>query len=93
MQVPGPLRPRQHSFSPWQVTQALGPYLTSLRLTGWNSPSLKDTKDGTSATVAGKEFQKGNVLGKKQNLKQSVACVLWFKVGKIAMYVTICKSI
>ena len=37
-----------------------------------DSPSLKDTKEGASATVAGREFHKGTVRGKKLNLKNSV---------------------
>ena len=36
------------------------------------SPSLKDTKEGVSATVAGREFHKGTVRGKKLDLKHSV---------------------
>ena len=37
-----------------------------------DSPSLKDTKEGASATVAGREFHKGTVRGKKLDLKHSV---------------------
>ena len=37
-----------------------------------DSPFLKDTKEGTSAVTAGREFHKGIVRGKKLNLKQSV---------------------
>ena len=37
-----------------------------------DSPSLKDTKEGASAVIAGREFHKGIVRGKKLNLKQSV---------------------
>ena len=37
-----------------------------------DSPSLKDTKEGASATVAGGEFHKGTVRGKKLDLKHSV---------------------
>ena len=37
-----------------------------------DSPFLKDTSEGASATEAGREFQSGTVRGKKLNLKESV---------------------
>ena len=37
-----------------------------------DNPSLKDTKEGVSATRAGSEFHNGTVRGKKLNLKDSV---------------------
>ena len=40
------------------------------------SPFLKDTKEGASATDAGKEIHNGFVRGKKLNLKESVDLVL-----------------
>ena len=37
-----------------------------------DNPSLKDTKEGASATRAGREFHNGTVRRKKLNLKDSV---------------------
>ena len=37
-----------------------------------DNPFLKDASEGASATVAGREFHKGTVRGKKLYLKESV---------------------
>ena len=37
-----------------------------------DKPPFKDTKEGASAVIAGREFHKYTVRGKKLNLKQPV---------------------
>ena len=37
-----------------------------------DNPSLKDTKEGASAIIAGREFHNCTVRGKKLNLKEPV---------------------